>query len=342
MTAYTPNLPALITALPGDQTRAPQEPDAAASIPTGCCPQCAAPLPGAEPAPTSAEAGVFTRARQVAFLENLSVTGSVRSAASAAGTSHQTAYRTRRSTPAFRIAWDAALVVARVSVADTVGCRAIDGVTEEVRYHGEVVGTRTRYSDRLLLAHLARLDRLAETPAANAFADIFDEALARFERGEEAVPAPPEPEPAGAENFSPGPCNTRSMSPPAAPAGEGAQDTADACADACAEEAGEEDEGGYEYYDDDEGPGSPEDYADLLEGESAAEARMPVIDRLLAAMERRRPADAPDLTERYGVARLEQEQLDAFVADVERWWLVIPRRPGDDPEEWRFHEEEPE
>ena len=48
----TPNLPALITALPGDHTRAPQT--------------------------------EFTRERQVVFLENLSVTGSVRSAACAA------------------------------------------------------------------------------------------------------------------------------------------------------------------------------------------------------------------------------------------------------------------
>lgn len=41
MTAYTPKLPALITALPSDQTRAPQT--------------------------------EFTRARQVLFLENLSI-----------------------------------------------------------------------------------------------------------------------------------------------------------------------------------------------------------------------------------------------------------------------------
>jgi hypothetical protein len=49
MTAYTPNLRALITALPSDRTRSPQT--------------------------------EFDRARQLLFLENLSVTGSVRSAA---------------------------------------------------------------------------------------------------------------------------------------------------------------------------------------------------------------------------------------------------------------------
>lgn len=59
MTAYTPNLPALITGLPGD--------------------------PGLGPgASTRAPQTEFTRARQVLFLENLR-SGWVRSAASAAG-----------------------------------------------------------------------------------------------------------------------------------------------------------------------------------------------------------------------------------------------------------------
>lgn len=91
MTAYTPNVPALLTALPSDHTRALHQSDAAASIPAGCFPQCAAPLPGAEPVPTSAEGVQFTRARQVTFLENVSVTGAVRLAANAAQVSHQTA-----------------------------------------------------------------------------------------------------------------------------------------------------------------------------------------------------------------------------------------------------------
>ena len=74
MTYYTPNLPALISAIPGDHTRAPQT--------------------------------EFVRERQVVFLENLSVTGSVRSAACAAGVSHQSAYRARRGQGHFRLAWD--------------------------------------------------------------------------------------------------------------------------------------------------------------------------------------------------------------------------------------------
>ena len=213
----TPNLPALITALPGD--------------------------PGSGPgASHRAPQTGFDRTRQVLFLENLSVTGSVRSAASAAQTSHQSAYRARRACGAFRTAWDAALVVARAAAADTLAARAIDGVSEPVFYHGEEVGSRTRFSDRLLLAHLARLDRLVEDPRANAFAEDFDEALAGFGRGEafvapgvgdwaSSVEVPASagthscgrhraPAQAGASigdappaGFSsPGPCNTRSMS----------------------------------------------------------------------------------------------------------------------------------
>lgn len=188
MTAYTPSLPALITALPGDETRAPQT--------------------------------EFTRERQVPFLENLSVTGSVRSAAAASGVSHQSAYRARRATGAFRTAWDAALVVARANAEATLAARAIDGVEEEVRYRGEVVGSRTRFSDRLLLAHLGRLDRLAETPDAAAFAADFEGALARFARGEEVLAGAAG---AGAET-SPEPCNTWSMSPADWEAFEKAQD----------------------------------------------------------------------------------------------------------------------
>ena len=259
MTAYTPNLPALITALPGDPGSGP----------------------GASPRAPQTE---FTRERQVLFLENLSVAGSVRSAAAAAGVSHQTAYRARRATPAFRTAWDAALVVARVSVADTVGCRAIDGVTEPVFYHGEEVATRTRYSDRLLLAHLARLDRLAETPAANAFAEDWDEAIGRFERGE----AQPLPQPAqGPDNFSPGPCNTRSMSP----------------AD-------------WEAIEDDE------EELDCIDWEDEA-AREAELDRIAAAMDADRPADAPRLDLDDPDGEVGSAQFDAFLKGVPGWWLVV-------------------
>jgi hypothetical protein len=57
---------------------------------------------------------------------------------------------------------------------------AVEGVEEPVFYRGEQVGTRRKYDSRLLLAHLARLDKLQEDEAALADAGRFDELLARI------------------------------------------------------------------------------------------------------------------------------------------------------------------
>ncbi len=112
------------------------------------------PLPSVPPA--------LTPARRAAFLENLRLYGNVRLACRAASLSPQTAYRARQAEPRFLDEWDAALVIARTHVESILADRAISGVTEKVFYHGEEVATRTRYDSRLPLAHLARLDRLAE------------------------------------------------------------------------------------------------------------------------------------------------------------------------------------
>ena len=101
------------------------------------------------------------------------------------------------------------MLVAREQAEEVLATRAIDGVEEEVWYHGEVVATRRRYDSRLLLAHLARLDRLTQNADTAALADDFDMVLERLERGEQ-LPPPPEPEPA-AESCS-GQCNMRSKS----------------------------------------------------------------------------------------------------------------------------------
>lgn len=182
---------------------------------------------------------LFTRERQVVFLEALAVSGSVRAAARRAGVSHQTVYRAKRACRALRRCVEAALLCARDHAEEELRCRAVDGVEEEVLYHGEVVATRRRYCSRLLLAHLGRLDRLAESAEVSALADGFDAALAAFAQGddmlgeelpEERVPAkagtsggtePSHEVPASAgtheeydpQNPSPEPCNTRSMAP---------------------------------------------------------------------------------------------------------------------------------
>ena len=207
--------PALVEDLPGDETRAPQT--------------------------------QFTLDLRIAFLEALAVSGSVRSAARRVKISHQSVYRARRSSAPFGRAWDAAMVIARGQAEALLADYAMSGVEEEVWYHGEIVGTRRRVSDRLLLAHLGRLDRMRTDARIEALAEDFDGLLHRMRAGEPidvdvgegAMPAAtgpnsapantasphtsarPEPvegpspnlTPGTPEILSPGQCNTRSMSP---------------------------------------------------------------------------------------------------------------------------------
>lgn len=208
------NFPALVEDLPGDETRAPQT--------------------------------QFTLDLRIAFLEALAVSGSVRSAARRVKISHQSVYRARRSSAPFGRAWDAAMVIARGQAEALLADYAMSGVEEEVWYHGEIVGTRRRVSDRLLLAHLGRLDRMRTDARIEALAEDFDGLLHRMRAGEPidvdvgegAMPAAaapnsapaniasphasarPEPvaghspnhTPGTPETLSPGQCNTRSMS----------------------------------------------------------------------------------------------------------------------------------
>jgi hypothetical protein len=120
----------------------------------------------------------WTDTRTAQFLEHLAGHGNVRAACARVSMSPEAAYRLRRRDALFARAWSAALNLAREASAEILACRAIDGIEEEVWYHGEVVGTRRRYDTRLLLAHLARLDALAERGAAAEDAARFDELLA--------------------------------------------------------------------------------------------------------------------------------------------------------------------
>jgi hypothetical protein len=107
----------------------------------------------------------WTPERQRDFLEHLAISGLVRDAAKAAGMSHEAAYklRNRASGAAFKLGWDAALHLSRISLADALMERAIAG-QEEILSRDPDGGRRTRYrfDNRLALALLARLDRFAE------------------------------------------------------------------------------------------------------------------------------------------------------------------------------------
>lgn len=112
------------------------------------------------------------------FLDRLAAHGNARAACRAVNLSAEAAYRLRRRDPLFARGWAAALLLARENGHQVLGERAIEGVEEQIFYRGELVGTRRRYDSRLLLAHLARLDRLADEESAGGDAAYFDELLA--------------------------------------------------------------------------------------------------------------------------------------------------------------------
>jgi hypothetical protein len=78
---------------------------------------------------------------RVKFLEALAQTGNVQASAYFVQRTRQSAYDLRRRDPDFARAWLAALVLAREEAQDKLQERAIEGIEEEIFYHGEVVAT---------------------------------------------------------------------------------------------------------------------------------------------------------------------------------------------------------
>ncbi|MBH9537774.1 hypothetical protein [Novosphingopyxis sp. YJ-S2-01] len=120
------------------------------------------------------------------FLEALARCGNVRNAAAFVSMSREGAYQLRRRDRAFALAWEGALVQARELAEDVLQDKALNGIVEQLSYHGEVVDTRTRFDGRLLLALLGRLDKRAESRAAALGAERFDDLLHAIGAGEDA------------------------------------------------------------------------------------------------------------------------------------------------------------
>jgi len=97
------------------------------------------------------------------FCETLAETGLVVDACLAAGKSTAGAYAVRRRVPVFAAAWEAALTIARERLADTLLARSIEGTVEQYYKDGELVGEKRVIDNRLGLAILRRLDRMAGT-----------------------------------------------------------------------------------------------------------------------------------------------------------------------------------
>ena len=112
--------------------------------------------------PTAADqvrADGWSPARQRHFLETLAATGIIRSACDAAQISTRAAYalRIRRDGAAFRLGWDAAILIARARLADDLLARALNGHEEVIRKDadaGEI--TRHRHDNRLAMSVLCR------------------------------------------------------------------------------------------------------------------------------------------------------------------------------------------
>jgi len=126
----------------------------------------------------------WTPERIAIFLNTLAEWGIVSDAAEAAGVSRQAAYALRNSAKgrAFQLAWRAAVLLARRRLADDLMARALQGQVDQLWRDGKPWRERRRQDNRLGLALLTRLDRIAaETnldPAATIVADEFEQFVA--------------------------------------------------------------------------------------------------------------------------------------------------------------------
>ena len=156
---------------------------------TGNCPSTSSGRTelGDTPTATTRHDG-WHRELRVKFLEALAQTGNVQASAYFVQRTRQSAYDLKRRDPDFARGWLAALVLAREEAQDKLQERAIEGIEEEIFYHGEVVATRRRYDSRLLLAHLARLDKIAEQIPAQRGAARFGDMLEAIGKGEDTAP----------------------------------------------------------------------------------------------------------------------------------------------------------
>ena len=109
----------------------------------------------------------WTPACQRAFLEALAFGGSVMRAAKEVSKSPRSAYdlRFRRDGTAFRLGWDAAILVSRDAVHDMLMDRAINGYEEVTSKLDESTTMRGKFDNRLGMNLLGRLDRIAEAQA---------------------------------------------------------------------------------------------------------------------------------------------------------------------------------
>lgn len=146
----------------------------------------------------------WTRAKMVEFLRELAACQSVARAAKAVGMSRQSAYRLRNrleGTP-FSLGWEVALEAGLQQLAHAVMDRAVNGVEMPVYYHGEVVGTRRQFDERLSIWVLENPWKVGRHQVAREYSGgALDALLERIEWGgfdwEDGDPVPGPGAPAG-------------------------------------------------------------------------------------------------------------------------------------------------
>ncbi len=104
---------------------------------------------------------------QRAFLEALCCTGSVMRAAKEVSKSARSAYdlRFRRDGAAFRLGWDAAILISRDVINEMLMDRAVNGYEEVTSKLDDGTMMRGKFDNRLGMNLLGRLDRMAEAQA---------------------------------------------------------------------------------------------------------------------------------------------------------------------------------
>ncbi|MDG2514441.1 hypothetical protein P7B04_17265 [Sphingobium yanoikuyae] len=136
------------------------------------------PLPDTIPTPDpQRRVDGWSPARQRRFLEILAATGVIMLACEGVRITARSAYtlRIRHDGAAFRLGWDAAILIARARLADDLLSRAIMGSEEVIRKDPDNCEVRRhRHDNRLAMSMLARLDRMADSPPEGS-----DAALAR-------------------------------------------------------------------------------------------------------------------------------------------------------------------
>ncbi len=109
----------------------------------------------------------WTPACQRAFLEELACTGSMLRATKHVAKSPRSAYdlRFRRDGAAFRLGWDAAILISRDVISDMLMDRAVNGYEEVTSKQDDGTVMRGKFDNRLGMGLLGRLDRMSEAQA---------------------------------------------------------------------------------------------------------------------------------------------------------------------------------